>query len=172
MKPSLRRVLLTQLLILVTAAPGVLLAANASDDDVIRNWSAPTYWQPPAAASNGNVSTKAGEAASTVDGAPVPFVALSPCRLVDTRSDHGFPDPYGPPSLSPGITRDFQVTGHCGVPVGATAVSFNFTVVRTLGNRLSRHVSAGRELAGNLDGQLHCGPAGREQCGDLARRDG
>src|SRR4029077_3788549 len=86
-----------------------------------------------AAASNGNVSTKAGESASTVDAAPVPFVALSPCRLVDTRSDHGYPDPYGPPSLSPGITRDFQVTGHCGVPAGATAVSFNFTVVRTLG---------------------------------------
>ena len=56
MKPSLRRVLLTQLLILVTAAPGVLLAASANEDDVIRNWSAPSYFQPAAAASNGSVT--------------------------------------------------------------------------------------------------------------------
>ena len=131
MKPSLRRVLVTQLLILVTATPGFLLAST-SENDVISNWSAPSYFQPAAGASNGRVTAKAGEAVDTA-AAPKPFVALSPCRLVDTRSDHGFPDPYGPPSLSPGITRDFQIAGHCGVPVGATAVSFNFTVVRTLG---------------------------------------
>ena len=141
MRPSLRRILVTQLLILVTAMPGVLLA-SASGDDVIRNWSAPSYFQPASAASSATVSTKAGEA-TTVDTAPVPFVALSPCRLADTRPENGFPPPFGPPFLSPGVTRDFPVAGHCGVPAGATAVSFNFTVVRTGGLGYLADVSAG-----------------------------
>ena len=117
------------LVILAAALPGVLLAE--ASDDVVRNWSAPPYFQSDAgktAASNGRVDAKSTEA---VDGAPKPFVALSPCRLADTRPENGFPPPYGPPALTNGITRDFPVAGHCGVPVGATAVSFNFTVVRT-----------------------------------------
>jgi hypothetical protein len=112
--------------------PGILLA-ETSGNDVIRNWSAPAYWQADATSTGeGRVAAKAGEAV-TVDTAPVPFVAISPCRLVDTRPENGFPPPYGTPALSPLVTRDFVVAGHCGVPVGAVAVSFNFTAVRTQG---------------------------------------
>ena len=131
MRPSNRSALVTKALVLALTVPGILLG-ETSGDDVIRNWSAPSYFQPASAASSGSVSAKAGEA-TTVDTAPVPFVALSPCRLADTRPENGFPPPYGPPFLSPGVPRDFPVAGHCGVPVGATAVSFNFTVVRTGG---------------------------------------
>jgi hypothetical protein len=78
----------------------------------------------------------------------VPFVALSPCRLADTRVENGFPAPFGPPSMSPNVVRDFPVSGHCGVPADAVAVSFNFTVVRTQGSATSPSIRRGRHGAG------------------------
>jgi hypothetical protein len=60
---------------------------------------------------------------------PVVFVAVDPCRHIDTRAAYAFPAPWGPPSM-PGVhaQRTFPITGRCGIPVGATAVSFNFTI--------------------------------------------
>lgn len=55
------------------------------------------------------------------------FVNLAPCRLADTRD---LPGPYGGPVLAGGIPRDFTITGQCGIPANATAVSFNFTVTQ------------------------------------------
>jgi hypothetical protein len=53
----------------------------------------------------------------------VGFYPVSPCRVLDTRvDDQG-------PALSAGSTRTVVVGGKCGVPVGATAVSLNLTVV-------------------------------------------
>src|SRR5262245_50736553 len=49
------------------------------------------------------------------------FFALSPCRLLDTR-------PIASPVQS-GVPRFVQVTGACGVPSSAKAVSINVTVV-------------------------------------------
>ena len=120
------------LLLAVLLALPSLAFGQASDDVLVSNWSAPPYWQPASVASGATLVTKAGEAVA-VNAAPVPFVALSPCRLADTRVENGFPPPYGAPSLTPLVERDFPVGGHCGVPVDATAVSFNFTVVRTQG---------------------------------------
>jgi hypothetical protein len=111
---------------LMVSFSGVVSAQ--AGEDAIANWAAPPYWQP--ASSEG--SAKAGHVAN-VNDTPVPFVALEPCRLADTRAENGFPPPFGPPSMAPGVTRDFPVAGHCGVPAGASAVSFNFTVSRTLG---------------------------------------
>ena len=59
--------------------------------------------------------------------APLPFVAITPCRVADTRGN-GFTGQYGPPSI-PNSTRDFTITGQCGIPSGAIAVSFNFTIL-------------------------------------------
>ena len=57
------------------------------------------------------------------------FVGITPCRLVDTR-DAGFPAGYGPPALSAGGYRTFDMTeARCGVPTTARAVSMNVTVV-------------------------------------------
>ena len=52
---------------------------------------------------------------------------VSPCRVLDTRVDG-----QGP-ALSAGSTRTVIVGGKCGVPVGATAVSLNVTVVGPTG---------------------------------------
>jgi glucose/arabinose dehydrogenase len=51
------------------------------------------------------------------------YFTVTPCRLLDTRL------PTGQPALSAGQTRSLQVTGRCGVPAGAGAVSLNVTAV-------------------------------------------
>lgn len=61
-------------------------------------------------------------APALADG-PFRFFAITPCRLVDTRTV------ADAPALSANTTRDFQVQGKCGVPIGATAASLNVTVV-------------------------------------------
>ena len=59
--------------------------------------------------------------------AALPFVAITPCRVADTRGN-GFAGAYGQPALSAAVVRDFPIVGQCGIPAGAKAVSFNFTV--------------------------------------------
>ncbi len=59
---------------------------------------------------------------------PMPFVGITPCRIVDTR-DSSMPAGYGPPSLAAGVPRSFTLAGRCGIPAGAAAVSLNVTVV-------------------------------------------
>jgi hypothetical protein len=58
--------------------------------------------------------------------APADFFTVTPCRLVDTRTAAG---PTGGPALAPGATRSFPVSGVCGIPSTATAVSVNLTAV-------------------------------------------
>ncbi|HYL06514.1 MAG TPA: DUF11 domain-containing protein, partial [Thermoanaerobaculia bacterium] len=53
------------------------------------------------------------------------YFTVTPCRLADTRNADG---PYGGPSLNGGATRTFVAAGQCGVPAGATALSYNITV--------------------------------------------
>ena len=51
----------------------------------------------------------------------LPLVAISPCRIVDTRSAT-FPPGYGTPALGAGVARVFTFTGQCGIPAtGAIA---------------------------------------------------
>jgi hypothetical protein len=57
---------------------------------------------------------------------PFQYHALTPCRVVDTRNPNGT---NGGPVLNANTTRTFQVQGNCGVPVGATAVTLNVTIV-------------------------------------------
>ena len=64
-------------------------------------------------------------------GSAVQFYTLPPCRLVDTRFASGA---NGSPALAPagGPDRAFVLTGTCGIPAGATAVSANVTAVNPL----------------------------------------
>ena len=62
----------------------------------------------------------------------LPFIAITPCRVADTRTGSGFPAGYGPPSMAGGASRNFTISGQCGIPASAVAVSFNFTVWNTL----------------------------------------
>jgi hypothetical protein len=58
------------------------------------------------------------------------FVAITPCRVVDTRSGQGFSGAFGPPSLTGGASRTFPIqAGSCSIPAIARAYSFNVTVV-------------------------------------------
>jgi hypothetical protein len=56
------------------------------------------------------------------------FYTLTPCRLIDTRNPAG---PLGGPALKAGKTRTFVVTGVCGVPASARALSVNLTITQS-----------------------------------------
>ncbi|HYG63485.1 MAG TPA: hypothetical protein VEL74_12960 [Thermoanaerobaculia bacterium] len=71
-------------------------------------------WQPPVATSLSDLS----------------FYTLSPCRVLDTRQPFG---PYGGPAVPPSSERVVVVTGRCGIPAGAKAISVNVTVVNPPG---------------------------------------
>lgn len=63
-------------------------------------------------------------------GAALRFVAVTPCRLMDTRAGQGRSGPFGPPILEAAQTRTVPVPqGACGIPATARAYSLNFTVV-------------------------------------------
>ena len=63
---------------------------------------------------------------------PLPFTAVVPCRIVDTRGPVG---PFGGPALAPVTPRSFTLpAGPCpGIPNTAAAFSLNITVVNTTG---------------------------------------
>ena len=54
------------------------------------------------------------------------FYTVTPCRIADTRNAAGV---AGGPALASGTTRDFQVSGVCGVPADARAIAANVTAV-------------------------------------------
>jgi hypothetical protein len=111
-------------LLAVLVASGALLAA----DIPLANWTVPPYQGRPA--SSGGITTM-------TDISPgVAFVAVEPCRIVDTRGGGVFVGAYGPPALVANATRNFDINSapHCtGIPSGVEAYSLNFTVVNTAG---------------------------------------
>ena len=109
------------LFVLVGASSPLL---DSSEGVQISNRPAPPYWTPTAVRAPGEARTDSAITAS----APLPFIALTPCRVADTRGN-GFTGQYGPPSLAANATRSFTITGQCGVPATAAAVSFNFAAL-------------------------------------------
>jgi uncharacterized repeat protein (TIGR01451 family) len=55
------------------------------------------------------------------------FYTVEPCRVVDTRVATGS---RGGPALAAGVARTFPISGTCGVPSAAWAVSLNVTVTQ------------------------------------------
>src|SRR3974390_759954 len=98
----------------------VSVAATASDIP-LRNWAAPAYWSP----SSGSGGGRTPLIVSTDVSGPLPFVPVVPCRVGDTRPASGYQG-AGSPMLAL-ATRAFTIGGLCGIPTGATAVSFEFT---------------------------------------------
>jgi hypothetical protein len=97
-----------------------------AEDIPLKNWTVPAYRAQSAA---GGVTTMADVSEASV------FVAVDPCRLVDTRQA-GFPAGYGPPALSGGVPRNFDLDSdpQCpGIPAGVAAYSLNFTVTNVQG---------------------------------------
>jgi hypothetical protein len=126
------------LLLLAGRAPGQAISEAQDVAEPIRNWPAPLLWAPPVARAPEGARTEAAATAS----APLPFIAITPCRVADTRGN-GFTGAYGPPSLVANATRSFTITGQCGIPVTAAAVSFNFTALNVGGGGDLRVFPAG-----------------------------
>ena len=137
-------------------------SALAFEEIPLTNWPVPLLWQPTAVAGDEPgfpVSPTSGRRgalapssvahsrteALALPSTPLTFVAITPCRLADTRVGT-FPAGYGPPALSAGLTRDFVFTSRCGIPTSAQAVSTNLTVTNTLGPGFILNYPAGGSL--------------------------
>jgi hypothetical protein len=98
-------------------------------DIPLRNWPVPSF--------DLSRLSPSGALTTMADLTPgVAFVGVAPCRLVDTRSGSGFPAGYGPPSLSPGVNRNFDLNSqpNCtGIPAAVVAYSLNVTATGTQG---------------------------------------
>ena len=103
----------------------------------IPTWQAPPYWSP--GSKTARVAREPGtlgeDAVEIVPTPPLPFIGINPCRIVDTRGN-GFFAQAGPPTLSAGAGRTFQIAGlvaglpaQCGIPPTAQAVSLQFTII-------------------------------------------
>jgi hypothetical protein len=113
------------------------LHAGEAPQEAIPNWPAPPYWMPTKAIERSTTPQAAEsrlqpEAVVAVPTAPLAFTGIPPCRLADTRGNE-FTGAYGPPVLMPGSPRSFTLTGQCGIPGNAEAVSLNVTVTNTQG---------------------------------------
>ena len=113
--------------------PLVLTAQTArverGDAAPLKNWSNPLYWQPSQAERSNFAKIAAPTSAFGTD--TLVFVAMTPCRVIDTRAGFGFPAPFGTPSLVGGATRSFpmQASTLCSIPATAAAYSLNVTAV-------------------------------------------
>ena len=114
----------------VTTIDGVTLATNTTGvgNTPVEAWVNPVI-------NHVYVSNVGGEpGASTVSvlgGVPpnaLQFVAVTPCRLVDTRNANG---PFGGPPISGGTSRNFAIPQQptCNIPTTAAAYSLNVTLV-------------------------------------------
>jgi N-acetylneuraminic acid mutarotase len=138
MRRAIRLFTLVVLLLLAGHAPGQAVSEAQEVAESIHNWPAPLLWTPPAARAFEGARTEATATAS----APLPFIAITPCRVADTRGN-GFTGAYGPPALVANATRSFTITGQCGIPVTAAAVSFNFAALNVGGQGDLRVFPAG-----------------------------
>src|SRR5580704_12682994 len=83
----------------------------------LKNWAAPLYWQPNQAEraereSAVGIAPKLQFSASQVSPSALTFIAVTPCRLVDTRGlPGGFTGvtPFSGPSFTPSSTVPFPV---------------------------------------------------------------
>jgi hypothetical protein len=136
---------------LLALLPLMLTGLKAQNRVVpLKNWATPLYWQPNQAereaaskASPQNAGAQLQISANGVSTNALTFVAVSPCRLVDTRgSAAGFTGdtPFSGPSLTAAATATFPVQSTteqattapapCGViPSIALAYSLNVTVI-------------------------------------------
>jgi hypothetical protein len=129
---------------LLAFLPMVLCGQKVHENAVpLKNWATPLYWQP------NQVETAAPQlvfSANQVSTNALTFIAITPCRLVDTRgASAGFNgiSPFSGPSIpalgtitipvqSPTEAMTNTTPAPCGViPTIAQAYSFNLTVVPT-----------------------------------------
>jgi hypothetical protein len=121
------------LFLIAVTAPFCCAQVSGADVDQIPNWPAPLYWQRLAKAvpaHKGGMREEAivrEAAASSTLGVPAVFVAMTPCRVVDTRNANG---PFGGPAFAASEIRTIPMpTSACTIPATAVAYSLNIAVV-------------------------------------------
>jgi hypothetical protein len=100
-------------------------AALAQIGAVVSNWTVPS------SSSSSSSGLHHSQTLGDVTNA-LPFVGVTPCRIVDTRGPVG---PYGGPTLPAASPRSFALLGGpcTGLPAGVSAYSLNITVTNTQG---------------------------------------
>ena len=104
------------------ASAGFVVASNAlGQTELVRNWPAPLYWQPSAQESelikrtvepSPMIQTPSPRTNPGDLTAPLTFVAITPCRMMDTRGyDSAFTGVYGPPAMAANSGRTLPVAG-------------------------------------------------------------
>ncbi len=69
------------------------------------------------------------QSANGETAAGLQFIAITPCRVVDTRNANGL---FGGPVIAGDSSRDFPISnGSCGIPASAQAYALNVTVAPT-----------------------------------------
>jgi Collagen triple helix repeat (20 copies)/Kelch motif len=115
----------------VAAALLCSFSAFSQPTDAIQNWAAPPYWTPAKVETDVAHSSRQ---ALALPSSPMPFVAINPCRVLDTRNASG---PYGGPIFAAGETRTYALAtaNPCTAPLpaGIAAFSLNITVTSTAG---------------------------------------
>jgi Chaperone of endosialidase len=114
-------------LVLLTAVASLVLSAQVGRQrDPL-----PLNWQPAQIPAPGQAVVATPADATVSPTAPLVFVAMLPCRVVDTRTGDGFTGDFGPPSLISGASRTFPILSSttCTIPTEAQAYSFDITVV-------------------------------------------
>jgi hypothetical protein len=119
------RTLVVMAATLVTAS----IAGAQSADVPLHNWTVPAYTQ----SSRGGITTMSDVTSPRV------FVGIQPCRVADTRGN-GAPIQGG--IFANSQQRTWDVTGICGIPGGADAISVNFSVVSPAGTPLGAFLLA------------------------------
>jgi hypothetical protein len=102
-------------------------AIAQSYDVPLSNWTVPPYR---------GLSTSGGLTTMADISPGIGFVAMQPCRIVDTRGGGVFTGAYGPPIMAANAIRPFDLNSspHCtGIPAGVEAYSLNFTATQTAG---------------------------------------
>jgi hypothetical protein len=87
-----------------------------SNGSPVPNWTVPAYHQ---SSAGGGLSTMTDISYGSS------FVAMTPCRVFDTRNAVG---PYGGPRLVASVTRDFDIDGGACGPIPGTAFVFAYSM--------------------------------------------
>jgi hypothetical protein len=105
-----------------------LTAAITAADITSAGWDDVTVSNPGAGISNAVAFAVNSGTVSPIMGAALRYVAINPCRLLDTRNTPN--GAFAGPAIAGGTFRSFTVPfGGCGIPSNAAAYSVNVAVV-------------------------------------------
>src|SRR5215831_21249485 len=122
----------------ITQTPILAQPARPADPP-LRNWKTAPYWTPAAAETARTGGLRPLDSTANSNATPLAYVAITPCRLLDTRAASGMTGAFGPPSLAADSSQRGEVarkipvpSSACGVPAAA-AYSLNFALIAPQG---------------------------------------